>query len=91
MTSKLQGFLLHFSKNQCFLIWATRLRKGIGIPIYGPLQIGKTEPINLQFGRFGITTRPSEGYGTNHARNVDESNVRELILVVDNVIAQNPL
>ncbi|KAJ6691523.1 hypothetical protein OIU79_013530 [Salix purpurea] len=45
---------------------------GIGIPMYGPLQIGKAEPVNLQFGHFGISAWPSDG-GTSHAGSVDES------------------
>ncbi|KAG6762006.1 hypothetical protein POTOM_032490 [Populus tomentosa] len=45
---------------------------GKGIPMYGPLQIGKAEPVNLQFGHFGISAWPSEG-GTSHAGSVDES------------------
>ncbi|KAF2292169.1 hypothetical protein GH714_014748 [Hevea brasiliensis] len=45
---------------------------GIGIPMYGPLQIGKSEPVNLQFGHFGISAWPSDG-GTSHAGSVDES------------------
>lgn len=39
---------------------------GIGTPTYGTLQIGKAEPVNLQFGHFGISAWPSEG-GTSHA------------------------
>ncbi|XP_043812119.1 P-loop NTPase domain-containing protein LPA1 homolog 1 isoform X2 [Manihot esculenta] len=45
---------------------------GIGIPMYGPLQIGKAEPVNLQFGHFGISAWPSDG-GTSHAGSFDES------------------
>ncbi|CAL1366839.1 unnamed protein product [Linum trigynum] len=45
---------------------------GIGIPMYGPLQIGKAEPVNLQFGHFGISAWPSDG-GTSHAGSMDES------------------
>jgi hypothetical protein len=45
---------------------------GIGTPMYGPLQIGKAEPVNLQFGNFGISAWPSDG-GTSHAGSVDES------------------
>ncbi|KAL8515990.1 hypothetical protein ACS0TY_014608 [Phlomoides rotata] len=46
---------------------------GIGTPIYGPLQIGKAEPVNLQFGHFGISAWPSDTGGTSHASSVDES------------------
>ncbi|KAJ4827124.1 hypothetical protein Tsubulata_002473 [Turnera subulata] len=43
--------------------------KDIGTPMYGPLQIGKAEPVNLQFGHFGISAWPTEG-GTSHAGSV---------------------
>ncbi|KAM7259045.1 hypothetical protein ACFE04_014786 [Oxalis oulophora] len=46
--------------------------KEIGNPMYGPLQISKAEPVNLQFGHFGISAWPSDG-GTSHAGSVDES------------------
>ncbi|KAK8596497.1 hypothetical protein V6N12_064983 [Hibiscus sabdariffa] len=45
---------------------------GIGIPLYGPLKIGRAEPVNLQFGHFGISAWPSDG-GTSRAGSVDES------------------
>ncbi|CAL1404206.1 unnamed protein product [Linum trigynum] len=44
---------------------------GIGTPMYGPLQIGKAEPVNLQFGHFGISAWPSDG-GTSHAGSMDD-------------------
>ncbi|KAF8395255.1 hypothetical protein HHK36_019197 [Tetracentron sinense] len=46
--------------------------EGIGIPMYGSLQIDKAEPVNLQFGHFGISAWPTTG-GTSHAGSVDES------------------
>ncbi|KAE9600591.1 putative P-loop containing nucleoside triphosphate hydrolase [Lupinus albus] len=46
--------------------------KGIGNPMYGPIRIGKAEPINLQFGLYGISAWPTDG-GTSHAGSVDES------------------
>ncbi|KAI7990723.1 hypothetical protein LOK49_LG12G01805 [Camellia lanceoleosa] len=46
---------------------------GIGTPMYGPLHIGKAEPVNLQFGHFGISAWPSDTGGTSHASSVDES------------------
>lgn len=46
---------------------------GIGNPMYGPLQIGKAEPVNLQFGHFGISAWPSDTGGTSHASSIDES------------------
>ncbi|KAK8590813.1 hypothetical protein V6N13_030889 [Hibiscus sabdariffa] len=48
-----------------------RCEGGVGVPLYGPLKIGKAEPVNLQFGNFGISAWPSEG-GTSHAGNVEE-------------------
>ncbi|CAL0329066.1 unnamed protein product [Lupinus luteus] len=48
------------------------LDNGIGSPMYGPLQIGKSEPVNLQFGYYGISAWPSDG-GTSRAGSVDES------------------
>ncbi|CAK9158524.1 unnamed protein product [Ilex paraguariensis] len=46
---------------------------GVGTPMYGPLQIGKAEPINLQFGHFGISAWPINTGGTSHASSVDDS------------------
>uniref|UniRef100_A0A166DH28 Uncharacterized protein n=1 Tax=Daucus carota subsp. sativus TaxID=79200 RepID=A0A166DH28_DAUCS len=46
---------------------------GAGNPMYGPLQIGKAEPINLQFGHFGISAWPSDIGGTSYASSIDES------------------
>ncbi|KAI8573599.1 hypothetical protein RHMOL_Rhmol01G0289700 [Rhododendron molle] len=46
---------------------------GIGTPMYGPLQIGRCEPVNLQFGHFGISSWPNDTGGTSHAGSVDES------------------
>lgn len=45
----------------------------IGDPMYGPLLIGKAEPVNLQFGHFGISAWPSETVGTSRTGSVDES------------------
>lgn len=45
---------------------------GMRNPMYGPLKIGKAEPVNLQFGHFGISAWLSDG-GTSHAGSVDES------------------
>ncbi|KAI3696943.1 hypothetical protein L6452_29594 [Arctium lappa] len=44
-----------------------------GIPMYGPLQIGKSEPVNLRFGKFGISAWPTDLGGTSHASSVDDS------------------
>ncbi|GJR15826.1 P-loop NTPase domain-containing protein LPA1 homolog 2-like protein isoform X1 [Tanacetum coccineum] len=45
----------------------------IGHPDYGPLQIGKAEPVNLQFGNFGISAWPTDLGCTSRASSVDES------------------
>lgn len=49
-----------------------RTENGLGIPMYGPLQIDKAEPVNLQFGFYGISAWPTDG-GTSRAGSVDES------------------
>ncbi|KAL0390548.1 UNVERIFIED_CONTAM: P-loop NTPase domain-containing protein LPA11 [Sesamum calycinum] len=41
--------------------------------MYGPLQIGKAEPVNLQFGHFGISAWPGDAGGTSHASSIDDS------------------
>ncbi|KAL8089875.1 P-loop NTPase domain-containing protein LPA1 homolog 2-like isoform X1 [Apium graveolens] len=46
---------------------------GVGNPLYGPLQIGKAEPVNLQFGHFGISAWPCDIGGTSHAGSIDDS------------------
>lgn len=46
---------------------------GIGTPMYGPLQIGNAEPVNLQFGHFGTSAWRGDTGGTSHASSVDES------------------
>ncbi|KAM0904122.1 hypothetical protein ACQ4PT_018233 [Festuca glaucescens] len=47
--------------------------KSVGNPMYGPLQIGKAEPVNLQFGSFGISAWPSDTGCTSHAGSTDDS------------------
>ncbi|KAF3795897.1 P-loop NTPase domain-containing LPA1-like protein 1 [Nymphaea thermarum] len=47
--------------------------KGDISPLYGPLQIGKAEPVNLQFGNFGISAWPSDTAGTSYAGSIDDS------------------
>ncbi|KAL5709971.1 hypothetical protein ACHQM5_020591 [Ranunculus cassubicifolius] len=42
-----------------------------GDPMYGPLLIGKAEPVNLQFGNFGISAFPNDTGGTSHGGSVD--------------------
>nr|XP_043634472.1 P-loop NTPase domain-containing protein LPA1 homolog 2-like [Erigeron canadensis] len=45
----------------------------IGHPDYGPVQIGKAEPVNLQFGNFGISAWPTDLGCTSRASSVDDS------------------
>ncbi|KAJ0908841.1 putative P-loop containing nucleoside triphosphate hydrolase [Helianthus annuus] len=42
----------------------------VGNPDYGPLQIGKAEPVNLQFGNFGISAWPTDLGCTSQASSV---------------------
>ncbi|KAM0887394.1 hypothetical protein ACQ4PT_029052 [Festuca glaucescens] len=48
-------------------------QKSLGNPIYGPLNIGRAESVNLQFGSFGISAWPTETGCTSQAGNVDDS------------------
>lgn len=41
--------------------------------MYGPLQIGKAESVNLLFGSFGISAWPSDTGGTSYTGNIDDS------------------
>ncbi|XP_073135789.1 P-loop NTPase domain-containing protein LPA1 homolog 1-like [Henckelia pumila] len=50
-----------------------KLGNRVGSPMYGPLQIGKAEPVNLQFGHFGISSWPNDTGCTSNASSVDES------------------
>ncbi|XP_039053999.1 P-loop NTPase domain-containing protein LPA1 homolog 2-like isoform X1 [Hibiscus syriacus] len=52
--------------------WSVESLDSNGVPLYGPLTIGKAEPVNLQFGHYGISAWPSDS-GTSHAGSVDES------------------
>ncbi|KAJ8470501.1 hypothetical protein OPV22_024844 [Ensete ventricosum] len=47
--------------------------KFVGNPMYGPLQIGKVEPVNLQFGNFGISAWPNDTCGTSQTGSIDDS------------------
>ncbi|KAM7502109.1 hypothetical protein LguiB_001013 [Lonicera macranthoides] len=49
------------------------VENGVGTPMYGPLRIDKAEPVNLQFGHFGISAWPSDTGGTSHTSSVDDS------------------
>ncbi|XP_027102420.1 P-loop NTPase domain-containing protein LPA1 homolog 2-like isoform X2 [Coffea arabica] len=56
--------------------WPVDLRDDNGKPVlamYGPLQIGRAEPVNLQFGHFGISAWHSDTGATSRASSVDES------------------
>ncbi|KAG8050226.1 hypothetical protein GUJ93_ZPchr0009g2427 [Zizania palustris] len=47
-------------------------KKSVGDPIYGPLNIGRVESVNLQFGTFGISAWPTDTGCTSQARSVNE-------------------
>lgn len=49
------------------------IQKSVGNPIYGPLNIGRAESVNLQFGTFGISAWPTDTGCTSQAGNADES------------------
>ncbi|KAJ0967326.1 hypothetical protein J5N97_024243 [Dioscorea zingiberensis] len=49
--------------------------KSVGVPMYGPLRIGKAEPVNLQFGNFGLSAWPSDTGGTSQTGSIDDSRV----------------
>ncbi|KAF3335446.1 P-loop NTPase domain-containing protein LPA1 [Carex littledalei] len=42
-------------------------------PMYGQLQISTAEPVNLQFGNFGLSAWPSDEAGSSYAGSVDGS------------------
>jgi len=46
---------------------------GMRTPMYGPLQIGKAEPVNLQFGHFGLSAWPNDTGSASYASSFDES------------------
>ncbi|XP_047307547.1 P-loop NTPase domain-containing protein LPA1 homolog 1-like [Impatiens glandulifera] len=47
----------------------------MGFTEYDPLQIGIAEPINIQFGQFGISDWTSESGGTSYSNSIDGSRV----------------
>lgn len=57
-------------------VWGNGQENEIGSPMYGPLRIGKAEPVNLQFGFYGISAWPCDG-GTSRAGSVDGSKADE--------------
>ncbi|KAM0002624.1 putative P-loop containing nucleoside triphosphate hydrolase [Helianthus debilis subsp. tardiflorus] len=46
---------------------------GLGVPMYEPVRIGKSESVNLQFGNFGISAWPTDIGCTSHASSVEDS------------------
>ncbi|KAM0065303.1 putative P-loop containing nucleoside triphosphate hydrolase [Helianthus debilis subsp. tardiflorus] len=46
---------------------------GLGVLMYGPLRVGKSELVNLQFGNFGISAWSTDVGCTSHAGSVDDS------------------
>ncbi|KAL2932123.1 P-loop NTPase domain-containing protein LPA1-like protein 1 [Bienertia sinuspersici] len=53
--------------------WPVDSTESCGTPVYGSMQIGKAEPVNLQFGHFGISAWRSDGGETSHASSFDDS------------------
>uniref|UniRef100_A0A7N0VBY7 Uncharacterized protein n=1 Tax=Kalanchoe fedtschenkoi TaxID=63787 RepID=A0A7N0VBY7_KALFE len=49
------------------------IESGVGAPMYGPLLIDKAEPVNLQFGPFGLSAWPTDIGCTSRAGSVDGS------------------
>lgn len=47
----------------------------LGSPVYGPLEIEKEEPVNLQFGNFGISSWSNDTGGTSYASSIDGNEV----------------
>ncbi|XP_057865642.1 P-loop NTPase domain-containing protein LPA1 homolog 2 isoform X2 [Cryptomeria japonica] len=47
----------------------------IGDPMYGPLEVEKEEPVNLQFGNFGISSWHNDTGGTSYASSIDGNEV----------------
>ncbi|CAM0953267.1 unnamed protein product [Alopecurus aequalis] len=48
-------------------------QRSLGNPIYGPLNIGRTESVNLQFGSFGISAWPTDSGCTSQVVSADDS------------------
>lgn len=57
--------------------------EGIGTPMYGPLQIGRSEPVNLQFGHFGSVLGPMISVAQVMPAVLMSPGVISLIMVVD--------
>ncbi|KAK4367203.1 hypothetical protein RND71_015083 [Anisodus tanguticus] len=65
---------VHLSLNFVPVYTLGSFADGTGTPMYGPLHIGKAEPIYLQFGQLGISAWLSDaGGGTSHASSFDET------------------
>ena len=49
----------------------------LGSPMYGPLQIGKEEPVNIQFDNFGINFSPNDTSSASHTSRIggNEENI----------------
>ncbi|XP_042481219.1 P-loop NTPase domain-containing protein LPA1 homolog 2-like isoform X2 [Macadamia integrifolia] len=55
----------------------------IGNPIYGPVQVREAEPVNLQFGHFGVGSLPNSTESTSYMGRLNDSKVDE-----DEVVTQ---
>ncbi|KAJ7556299.1 hypothetical protein O6H91_05G077800 [Diphasiastrum complanatum] len=49
---------------------------GVGNPVFGPLQIGKAENVNLQFGSYGLSAFPTEVGETSYNGSADGQSSR---------------
>eukprot|EP00246_Nothoceros_aenigmaticus_P014063 TRINITY_DN5179_c0_g1_i1.p1 TRINITY_DN5179_c0_g1~~TRINITY_DN5179_c0_g1_i1.p1 ORF type:complete len:499 (+),score=100.83 TRINITY_DN5179_c0_g1_i1:122-1498(+) len=59
-------------------VWINGEDREIGSPVYGPIlgQIGKVEPVNLQFGSYGLSAWPNDVGGTSQHGSVDGQSAR---------------
>lgn len=59
-------------------LWSNGDDREIGSPVYGPIigQIGKVEPVNLQFGSYGLSAWPNDEGGTSNHGSVDGQSSR---------------
>ncbi|XP_043691214.1 P-loop NTPase domain-containing protein LPA1 homolog 2-like [Telopea speciosissima] len=55
----------------------------VGNPIYGPVQVREAEPVNLQFGHFGVGSWPNSTESTSYMGSLNDSK-----LEVDEVVTQ---
>ncbi|XP_058107296.1 P-loop NTPase domain-containing protein LPA1 homolog 2-like [Magnolia sinica] len=56
---------------------ANGIKNAVGSPIYGPLHVEEAEPVNLQFGNFGIGSWPNGTEGTSYTSSLNGSRVED--------------